>query len=111
MVHYSRVINGLLRYIDKEMAAKLAGSWKAWGLRVIASMAAGKAEALFNMVASKPMASVIGLIDGENVNLDGIMGELRKVAQGSTATLDIPIIGPYTIGLSDVEALDRYIRG
>lgn len=111
MVHYSRVINGLLLYIENEMAAKLAGSWKAWGLRVLASMAAGKAEDLYHQIASKPLATTIGLIDGENVNVDGIIGELRKVAQNSSATIDIPMIGPYTVGIADIDALNRYIRG
>lgn len=111
MIHYSKVINGLLLYIENEMAAKLAGSWKAWGLRVVASMAASKAQELFRVVANHPLAVTLGLVEGENVNVDAIMGELRKAAQGSTATVDVPLIGPYTIGLADVDTLNRYIRG
>ena len=111
MIHYSRVIQGLLTYIDNEMAAKLAGSWKAWVLRGAAGIASAKAEPLFRMLAGNPIATALGLIDGENVNVDAIMGELRKQAQSGTATIEIPILGPYTVGLADVEALNRYIRG
>lgn len=111
MIHYTRVIQGLLAYIENEMASKLAGSWKAWLLRGIAGIASAKAEPLFRMLAGNPIVTALGLIDGENVNIDAIMGELRKQAQAGPATIDIQWIGPYTIGPADVEALNRYIRG
>lgn len=111
MIHYSRVIQGLLMYIENEMASKLAGSLKAWILRGMADIASTKAESLFRILAGNPIVTALGLIDGENVNVDAIMGELRKQAQAGPATIDIPWIGPYTIGLSDVDALNRYVRG
>jgi hypothetical protein len=111
MIHYTRVIQGLMAYIENEMASKLAGSWKAWLLRGAAGIASAKAEPLFRMLAGNPIVTALGLIDGENVNVDVIMGELRKQAQAGPATIDIPMIGPYTIGLQDVEALNRYMRG
>lgn len=111
MIHYSRVLQGLVLFVQNDIAGKLNGSWKAWVLKVLASMAAGKGEALFRMIAAKPLASTIGLVDGENINIEAIMAELRKQAQNSTATIDIPMIGPYTVDLADIEALNRYIRG
>ena len=111
MIHYTRVIQGLLTYIEQEMAGKLAGSLKAWGLSVLAGIAATKAEPLFRMIAANPVAAALGLVEGENVNVDVIMGELRKQAQKGTATVNIPMLGPYTVGLNDVESLNRYIRG
>jgi len=111
MIHYSRVIQGLLAYIENEMASKLAGSWKAWLLRGAAGIAATKAEPLFKMLDGNPIVIALGLVNGENVNVDAIMGELRKQAQAGTATIDIPMIGPYTVGLQDVDTLNRYVRG
>lgn len=111
MIHYTRVIQGLLTYVENEMAAKLAGSWKAWVLRGAAGIAAAKAEPLFRMLAGNPIVTALGLVEGENVNVDAIMGELRKQAQTGTATIDVPMIGPYTIGVQDVDALNRYVRG
>lgn len=111
MIHYSRVIQGILLYIQNEMAGKLAGSWKAWMLNVVAGMAATRAEAMFSKLAEHPAVAALGLIEGENVNVDAIMAELRKQAQNSTATIQIPILGPYTVGIADVNALERYIRG
>lgn len=111
MIHYTRVIQGLLAFIENELASKLNGSWKAWLLRGMASIAAGKAEPLFRTLAGNSIITALGLIDGENVNVDVIMAELRKQAQAGTATIDIPMIGPVTFGLADVESLNRYVRG
>lgn len=111
MIHYSRVIQGILLYIQNEMAGKLAGSWKAWMLNVVAGMAATRAETMFSELAKNPALVALGIIEGENVNVDAIMAELRKQAQNSTATIQIPILGPYTVGSADVDALNRYIRG
>lgn len=111
MIHYSRVIQGITRYIDAELVSKMAGSWKAWALGSAAGIAMTKAENLFRMIAGNPVAAALGVIDGENVNVDVIMAELRKQAQRGTATLDIPLIGPITFNASDVDALDRHIKG
>ena len=111
MIHYTRVIQGLMAYIENEMAAKLAGSWKAWLLRGMASIAAARAEPLFRMIATNPIATALGIVDGENVNIDMLISELRKQSQSGTATIDIPMLGPYTVGTADVETLNRYMKG
>lgn len=111
MIHYTRVVQGILAYIQNEMASKLAGSWKAWALNILAGMASTKAEPLIRQLSANPVIQALGIIEGENVNVDALMGEMRKQAQNSTATIDIPLIGAYTIGIADVDALDRYIRG
>lgn len=111
MIHYTRVIQGLVAFIENELAAKLAGSWKAWLLRGMAGIAASRAEPIYRLLADKPIIKTLGLVDGENVNVDVIMAELRKQAQAGTATVDIAMIGPVTFGLPDVEALNRYVRG
>lgn len=111
MIHYSRVVQGILVYIQNEMAAKLAGSWKAWALNILAGMASTKAEPLMRELGKNNVVKMLGLIEGENINVDALMGELRKQAQNSTATFNIPMIGAYTVGVADVDALDRYIRG
>lgn len=111
MIHYSRVIQGLLLYIENEIAAKLAGSWKAWVVRGMAGIASAKAEPVFRTIAANPFVAALGIVEGENVNVDMLIAELRKQAQASTATIDIPGIGPYTVGVADVDALNRYIKG
>lgn len=111
MIHYSRIIQGLLMFVENELASKLAGSWKAWVLRGLADIAAAKAGTLIKIISGNPIATALGIIDGENVNIDVLLGELRKQAQTGPATIDIPMIGPVTFNSTDVDTLNRYIRG
>lgn len=109
MIHYSRVIQGIANYVDAELVGKLSGSWKAWLLGGMAGIAMNRAEQMFNSIRDNPIAAALGLVDGENVNVDILFGELRKQAQRGTATATLPIIGPVTFTSADVDALYRYI--
>lgn len=111
MVHYSRVILGITRYIDAEIVSKLAGSWKAWAVGAFAGIAASEAETIFKQYKDMPLLTALRLVDGENVNVDRIYGELQKQAQKGNMTITLPVIGPITFGASDVDALVRHIKG
>lgn len=111
MIHYSKVLNGLAAYIDAEIAGKMNGSWKAWVVRSAAALASARAESVYHTVSQHPIALALGIVDGENVNVDAILAQLRIQAQRGTATANLPLIGPVTFGISDVDALERYIKG
>lgn len=110
MLHYSRVIQGIANYIDNELVGKLAGSWKSWLLGGMAGIAMARAEQLFSIARSNPIMTALGLVEGENVNVDLLYSELKKQAQKGTATATLPVIGPVTFGPADVDALFRYIK-
>ena len=110
MLHYSRVIQGISNYIDTELVGKLAGSWKAWALGGMAGIALSRGEHLFQAIKSNPVMAALGLVEGENVNVDLLYSELKKQAQKGTATVTLPVIGLVTFGPSDVDVLFRYIK-
>jgi hypothetical protein len=110
MLHYSRVIQGIANYIDNDLVAALKGSWKAWLLGGVAGIAIARAEQLFNSIKDNPIMDALGLVEGENVNVDLLYSELKKQAQKGTATATLPVIGPVTFGPADVDALFRYIK-
>lgn len=110
MIHYSRVIQGIARYIDNELVAAFSGSWKAWMLGGAAGIAMGKAEKIFDAIKGNAILTALNVVEGENINVDAIVAELRKQAQKGTATATLPIIGPVTFGPADVDALYRYIK-
>lgn len=110
MLHYSRVIQGIANYIEAEIVSKLAGSWKAWAFGGMAGIALSRADQLFQTIKNNPAMAALGLVEGENVNVDLLYSELKKQAQKGTATATLPIIGAVTFGPSDVDALFRYIR-
>ena len=111
MVHYSRVINGAVNYIDNEIVSQMNGSLKGWGLGIVTGIMAKRAEQLFAGLRENPVLASLGVLDGEMVDIDTIYSEALKVAQKSSATVNIPIIGPVTFKANDVESLYRYIMG
>ena len=109
MVHKSKVLYGVAGYIDDEIVAKLAGSWKAWAVGGLAGIAVNRADGLIAQYANHPMVKALGLIDGENIDVETIITELRKQAQRNAATIDIPIVGPVTFTATDIDSLYRHI--
>ena len=109
MVHKSKVLHGIAGYIDDEIVARLAGSWKAWVVGGMSGLVMARADAILTHVADHPMVKALGLMDGEMIDVEGIVAELRKQAQRSTATIDIPVVGPITFGPADIDSLYRHI--
>ena len=110
MVHYSKVVQGIATYIDNELVGRLAGSWKAWAVGGLAGIALTRADQLFHSIKNNAFITALGLVEGEMINTDLLMGELRKQAQKGTATVNLPLIGAVTFGTADVDALHRYIN-
>lgn len=110
MIHYQKVVQGIASYIDNELVGKLAGSWKAWAVGGLAGIALTRADQIFNTIKDNPIMGALGLVEGEMINTDLLMGELRKQAQKGTATATLPLIGAVTFGVADVDALHRYIN-
>lgn len=96
-------------YIDDEIISKLSGSWKAWAVGGMAGIVVARASNLMTQYANHPMVKAIGLIDGENIDVETIITELRKQAQRGAATIDIPIVGPVTFTATDIDSLYRHI--
>lgn len=111
MLHYTRVIQGIANYVDHELLPMMAGSWKAWLLGGMTGIVAAQGEAIFNQYKNMPLLASLRLVEGENINVDLIIAELRKQAQKGSATVSVPIVGPITFGATDVEKLYQYIRG
>ena len=110
MIHYSKVLRGIAAYVDSELVSGLAGSWKAWLLGGMAGIAVSRGEQLFKQLKDNPVIVALGLVDGENINVDLLHAELRRQAQRGTATLTLPVVGPVTFGAADVEALYHKIK-
>lgn len=111
MIHVSKVVNGLATYIEKELAGQFTGSIKGWAISAAGGVIAARAGNIVGMLADNPVIKAMGLIDGEMVDEELLFNQLVAAANKSGATVDIPILGPVTFGVRDVEALHRYIIG
>ena len=111
MVHYSKVVSGIVTFVDRDMVQRMAGSWKAWAVGGIVALAARKAPEVFDRLRSDRIVQAMGLIDGEMVDVEAIYAELLKQAQKASATVEVPMIGAVTYSAKDVEELYRCIMG
>lgn len=111
MVHYKKVIQGVSEYINDEFIARFAGSWKAWALGTVTALAAARMDNVFSAVRDNAALKALGIIDGENVDVEGIFTELMRQAQKGSATVTLPLLGAVTFGPNDVEAIYRDIMG
>lgn len=111
MVHYSKVINGLMAYVDNEIVSKMAGSLKGWGIGIAAGLVGRRAEQIYSALRDNAALASLGLIDGEMVDIEAIYAEALRMARKGTATVNIPMIGAVTFSAADIESLYRYIIG
>lgn len=111
MIHYSKVVNGLMSYVDNEIVAKMNGSLKGWGVGIIAGLLGRKADQVFAALRNNPAAALLGLIDGELVDVEAVYSEALRMAQRGSATVNVPMVGAVTFSAADVESLYRYIIG
>ena len=111
MVHYSKVSNGLMAYAKDEIVSKFNGTLLGWGTAIASGIIAARTEEIFRAIRNHPALRIAGLVDGEMIDIDIIYAEALKASQKTSATVNVPIIGPITFTTKDVESLYRYIIG
>lgn len=111
MVHYSKVVNGLMSYVDNEIVGKMSGSLKAWGIGIVAGIVGSRADKVFAALRNNATLTALGVIDGEKVDIESVYKEALRVSQRGSATANIPMIGAVTFSTADIESLYRYIIG
>ena len=111
MIHYTKVLNGLSTYIEREIIAQFSGSYKSWIAGAATGVIMNKGSQFVAALAQAPLVKALGVMDGEMIDEELLYRELLKQAQKTSATITLPIIGPITFTVNDVEALHRYIMG
>lgn len=111
MVHYSKVIKGLARYIRNDILAQLNGNMSKWIGGVAIELATQEAEKVYHQLVNNPMVKALNVIDGENINIEKIYPLLLTEARQGSATLVLPLVPPITFTEKDVESLYRHIMG
>lgn len=111
MIHYSKVLNGIAAYIDRELAAQFTGSMKGWILSAVGGIVAARAGQIISTLMEHPVLKAMHIVDGEMIDEELLFNSLVAAAQKGDATVSIPVLGPITFSVNDVEALHRYIIG
>lgn len=112
MVSTNDMINGIMRYADREVVTQLPTMGK-WLLGTGLGVAGKKASDLAHDLENNQLLKTLGVVDADGRwDTDMIMDEmLQNAHKYGKATIDVPIIGSMTFSEADVQKLFRYISG
>lgn len=108
MKSINQVISGLTKYIDAEILPHLSGA-KKYGAAVYLALAEINAANYVKNVLSLPAIKMLGVSDGESVDIDKLYAAMSK-SINDKCTIDVPIIGTFSFSVSDVDKLFDFIR-
>lgn len=111
MVAYTKVIDGIAKYVDEEIVKKLIGYQK-WIVGAGAGIMLNKSTNIFNNLKNNPLIKSMELInENDEIDIETIYQEIKKQAQKSAVTVDIPLAGTFTLNEQDVDKLYGLIKG
>lgn len=101
---------GLSRYINLEMISKMTGA-KRWVFGAAAEIYTGNIAKIINTLKANPMIAMLDVIDeNDRIDIDKLYGAILRQADQGSITVDMPLVGAFTFGRGDVEALYNYIQ-
>lgn len=108
---FERVINGIYRYLEREMFPKLT-SWQAVAMGVVAGRLVKRADAVKITLQTHPIAKLLGIVDENgNVDITELYNDIKTEAQKrqGIAFEDVPLIGNIKFAVEDIDKMYRII--
>lgn len=111
MVAYSKVINGITKFVDSEIINKLVGAPR-WIIGTISGVALKKANNLYVGLKNNVWIKSMELVnEKDEIDVELIYEELKKQAQKGSIFINIPMAGELTLNEQDVDKLYSFIMG
>lgn len=113
MVHYSKVVAGLRKYVNAELVAPVAGNGKGVAMFIVGGLIERRATEIMTWLSAYKPAQITRLVSGENIDAEMLIELLRDyMRQYESFTYKLPLGDlSYTFRTADVDALQRYING
>ena len=107
---FDRVINGLIKYLDREIYIGM-NDWQEMLARIAVSRLIGNKDHLRESLMANPFVRTFGIIDeGGNVDVDGLMRDLKEqIDRKGRFEISIPMFGKFSFTSGDVDKLHRTI--
>lgn len=105
-----QVVSGLAKYINAEFVEQVDGL-KKWAVIGVASLAAGKVDAVGAAIQKSQIASSFGVVgeDG-SIDIDALKACLDAAADSTGPVVQqIPLLGPVTFKKEDIQKLYDFI--
>lgn len=110
MYEFSKVINGVAKYIDTEIVNKITG-WQKWIVGGAAGIVLSNATNIFNQLKENEFVKMLSIIDENDlIDVDKIYQEMKKQAQKGAVTFNAPMIGAITLNEQDIDKLYNLIK-
>lgn len=111
MVQLDRVRNGVVRFIDEELAPKMSGAQK-WVFVAAASALLSDPAKLLAKIKGNAVFDALEIVDANNnVDVDKIYRYIKPQAEKGPATISLPIVGTILLDSNDVDKIYSYIMG
>ena len=111
-MEFNKVINGLVRYINKEIMPNM-NSWQEAVARIAMARFMNNQDNVRAMLTENPIIKTFAIFD-ENGDMDaeGLMCDIKSaVREKGFIEFDLPMFGHFKFDEADVDTLHSYIRG
>jgi hypothetical protein len=110
MYEYSKVLNGITKYIDTEIVDKIEG-WQKWVIGSGIGIALSNSTNLFNQLKDNEIVKMLGIINEENkIDIEKIYKEFKNQAKKGSISFEVPLVGTLTLNEQDVDKIYDFIR-
>lgn len=112
MISTENMVNGIMRYADREIINQLPTIGK-WVVGTGIGIVGKKANELAHVLENNQMIKVLGIVDEDGKwNAELLKDEMLQNAQKyGKATVEVPVIGKFTFSENDIQKLFKYIKG
>lgn len=112
MVEFNRVIDGLFRYLNNNLLAKM-NDWQEVFARIAVGRIIGNPEALKQSLMANPFVRTFAIFDSEgNVDLENLARDLkREIERKGKISVEVPMFGKMNFVASDIDEIYREITG
>lgn len=112
MVEFNRVIDGLIRYLNNNLFAKM-NDWQEVLARIAVGRIIGNPEALKQSLMANGIVRTFAVMDSEgNVDLENLARDLkREIERKGKISVEVPMFGKMSFVASDIDDIYREITG
>jgi hypothetical protein len=110
-MEFERVINGLLKYLDKELYNEMT-DWQEILARIAVGRMIGDTNALKESLMKNGFVKTFAIMDADgNVDVDGLIRDLKEqINRKGKVSITFPLLGTFSFIAEDVDELHRIIK-
>lgn len=111
MIEMRRFKAGVLEYANREILPKMDPT-RQFVAGVVLGLASNKMEAMLSKLAENELVKMLGIVEGDQVDLDAIHNALQaQFAKQPVLPVDIPMMGRINFRAEDASTLFQIING